>query len=328
MARLPWAELPEAIRTWAETVLGARVISAASQRGGFSPGVAARLTLADGRGAFCKAVSARTNPDSPGMHRREAMISAALPATVPAPAFLGSYDDGEWVALLFAAVDGRPPSVPWRRAELDLVLSTINQTHQACTPSPVPGLSTLAEQDGDAFAGWRSLAAGTGGRAARAASRAASAAGPSTAPIRTATAADPWVRRNLDRLAELEAAWTRAAVGDTLLHNDLRADNVLIGPRQTWLVDWPLACTGAAWCDIAFMAPSVAMDGGPEPEWLMTRTTPHDHDALAAVVAALAGFFAYQATRPAPPGLPTLRAFQERQAVPAVAWLRRLTGWP
>ena len=324
MARVAWEELPEPVRAWAESVLGARVVAAESQRGGFSPGAAARLRLADGSSAFCKAVSVWANPDSPRMHRREAEIAAALPSAVPAPRFLGSYDDGDWVALLFAAVDGRSPALPWRRPELELVLAGIRDMHEVCTPSPVPGLANVAEYDADAFSGWRSLAGASGGGDAgtRAGGRAES-----LAPA-TLTAADPWVLRHLDRLAALEATWPDAAVGDTLLHNDLRADNVLIGPERVWLVDWPLACTGAAWIDIAFMAPSVAMDGGPDPEWLMTRTLPADKDALIAVVAALAGYFTHGATLPAPPGLPALRAFQERQAVPAVAWLRRLTRWP
>ena len=38
-----------------------------------------------------------------------------------------------------------------------------------------------------------------------------------------------------------------ATAGSTLLHNDVRADNVLITADKVVFVDWPAACTGAPW---------------------------------------------------------------------------------
>jgi hypothetical protein len=66
-----------------ERLLGGRVLRAVTQPGGFTPGVAARLTLSNGRRAFIKALG-DTNPDSLDMHRAEARATAALPASVPA----------------------------------------------------------------------------------------------------------------------------------------------------------------------------------------------------------------------------------------------------
>ncbi|GAA2161548.1 hypothetical protein [Actinomadura napierensis] len=117
--RLPWTAVPAALRAAVEDALGGRVAEAATQHGGFSPGVAARLRLADGRRAFVKAVGPHPNPDSPDIHRSEASIAAALPAHAPTPAFLGSFDRDGWVVLLFEDVDGAPPAQPWIRAELD-----------------------------------------------------------------------------------------------------------------------------------------------------------------------------------------------------------------
>lgn len=179
MARVDWDELPRELRTWAEGMLGARVKGAVSQQGGFSPGAACRLALSDGGRAFLKAVSASVNPDSPKLHRREAEVAAALPDSVPVPRFIASYDDGDWVALLFQDVDGRHPAQPWQVVELDSVLAAVARLHEK----------------------------------------------------------------------------------------------------------------------------------------------------IAAMVAGIAGYFTYQATLPPPPGLLTIRKFQEAQAVPARAWLARLTGW-
>src|SRR5215831_12914943 len=70
--RLAWAELPAPVRAAIEARFGVPVVAARDQSGGFSPGLAARLRLADGQRVFVKAVNAGRNPESPGMYRREA----------------------------------------------------------------------------------------------------------------------------------------------------------------------------------------------------------------------------------------------------------------
>lgn len=65
------------------------MVQAVTQPGGFSPGVAARLLLTDGSRAFVKAVSPDQNGDTPTLHRREAVVAAALPSGVPVPKLLG-----------------------------------------------------------------------------------------------------------------------------------------------------------------------------------------------------------------------------------------------
>jgi hypothetical protein len=86
--RMQWAALPELVRAAVEAHLGAPVVEAVTQPGGFSPGVAARLRTADGRRAFVKAVGTELNPDSPKIYRDEVRITAALPASAPVPRLL------------------------------------------------------------------------------------------------------------------------------------------------------------------------------------------------------------------------------------------------
>src|SRR5215472_41021 len=93
------------------------------------------------------------------------------------------------------------------------------------------------------------------------------------------------------------------------------------------VVDWPNACRGAAFTDLVFFAPSVAMQGGPEPAALLARSRAGraaSREALAAVVCALAGYFTERSLRPAPPGLPTVRRFQAAQAEVTRRWLATL----
>jgi hypothetical protein len=95
-------------------------------------------------------------------------------------------------------------------------------------------------------------------------------------------------------------------------------------------VDWPHAAIGAAWIDLVFFLPSVAMQGGPKPwEIFESHSVGQgvEPDRVTAVVAAIAGFFIQQSRQPPPPGLPTLRRFQLGQGLPALEWLKRRTGW-
>ncbi len=311
--RLEWTALPRSVRTAIEQALGSPVVTATSQLSGFSPGVAARLTLADGRRRFLKAIGPTPNPDSPQFHRREAQIVAAIPATAPVPRLLGSYDEGEggWVALWFDDIEGRHPAQPWNDTELERVMTALVALSAALTPSPLrqPLVATAGDALRTEICGWARLA---------------------TEMPSHLDELDPWSRRHLATLVELEAEAPAAAVGNTLLHFDLRADNILLTPEQVWIVDWPHVRVGAAWVDTIFFAPSVTMQGGPPPEELLTRH-PASHaaaaDAITAVIAAVAGFFIHRSLQPAPPGLPTLRAFQAAQGAVARDWLEERTGW-
>jgi aminoglycoside phosphotransferase (APT) family kinase protein len=302
--RLAWEGLPDDVRGAIEERLGSTVVSAETQPGGFSPGLAARLRLRDGRTVFAKTVGPEPNPDSPELHRREARVAAALPPETPAPQFLFSLDDGEWVALVFEDVAGHEPQLPWRADELTRVLGALTELAEALTPPPLEA-PTAAEAYDELLHGWRTLAAEGGAEI------------------------DPWAAERLDELAELEARWGEAAAGGTLVHGDIRADNILLTSERVVFVDWPHACVGAEWLDLLLLLPSVAMQGGPPP-WEVFDAHPlgrNAHsDAVMPVVAALAGFFVQRCVLPPPPGLSTLRAFQRGQAIEALAWLRRSLG--
>lgn len=303
--RLPWTAIPAELRAQVEEHLGGRVVCAASQPGGFSPGVAARLRL-DNRGrAFVKAVG-DINPDSPDIHRAEARIAAALPASTPAARLIGSIDSSGWVILLFEDIAGWTPTMPWQPSELDRVLTAMTDLARELTPAPIdaPQVSTRFKALG---AGWHRLAD----------------AGP-TPDLH------PWAAAHLDELAGLEAGWAAAATGTSLVHADIRADNILLTQDRVVFVDWPWASHAAPWFDLICMLPSVEMQGGPPPEQILARhplAQEADPAAITAVVAALAGMFVWLSGLPPPPGLPTLRAFQRAQGEIAVGWLQARTGW-
>ena len=302
--RLEWGEVAPSVRAAVEERLGSRVVEARNEAGGFSPGVAARCLLADGRRVFVKAVSPEQNPQACRIHRREAEVASQLPEDLPVPRLLDVVDDGHWVVLVLEeVVDGRQPEEPWTHDQLAVVLPALQRFAERVTPTPAPGLQTIADRYVTAFHGWRDIAAGDV----------------------DATSYGGAVQTSVDRLADLEAGWVEAASGDTLLHTDLRADNLLLTPDgEVVLVDWPWACTGAGFVDLVLFLPSVGLGGGPDPQTVIERHglfADVDDDALLAVFAALAGFFVRQSLDPPPPGLPTVRAFQRSQAEVALTWL-------
>jgi len=309
-ARTAWRDVPPQVRREIERACGAPVTWAETQPGGFSPGVAARVRCADGSRWFVKAASAGVNPESPRLHRQEARVLAALDPLIaarrlPVPRLRGTAQAGPWFALVTADAGGRQPALPWRDEELTLALAAAGELTEALTPAPaaapVPGIGELL---GAAFTGWRTLA----GR-------------PPDARL------DPWSRARLSDLAALEATWAGCAAGGTLLHGDLRADNMLVSGGRVMVVDWPHACRGAAFADLVFLAPSVAMQGGPPPARLLARTQAGQDASPAAVralVCALAGYFTQRSLEPPSPGLPTLRAFQSAQGEAARRWLAEL----
>jgi len=303
--RIEWGDLPRRVRDAIEERLGSRVVDAQNQPGGFSPGLAARILTEEGRRAFLKTLSPTQNPDAVEAHRREARIAAALPSPAPVSRLLWVYDEGDagWIVLAFEDVPGHLPTLPWQPEELKRVVAAIVAMHESLTPSPLD-LPSISLRLAAGLRGWQFLNGDEPG-------------------------IDEWSRRHLTNLAKLEADAPAAAVGATMLHGDLRADNILLTPDRVVIVDWPGAAIGAAWVDMIGMAPSVLLEGGPEPAEFFAlhpeaRTANPAH--VNAVLASIAGFFTYNALQPPPPGLPTLRDFQAAQGVIARRWLSARLG--
>lgn len=295
--RITWPDLPEGLQRRIESALGSAVVTHVGQSGGFSPGVADRLVLADGRRVFCKAVSEQLNADSHQLYQRELSVNGLLPPGVPSPRLQHGFahaGDGDWIVLLFDDIEGRHPARPWQAEQVDAALASLDRLARVGTPCP-EGVPDAAKLLGwDLTQCWALVA---------------------EAPP---ASLDPWIGAHLDELA---AAGARAAgalaSGDTLCQLDARADNMLIDSAETvWLVDWPWGCRGPAWLDTAFFG----MFACPDTDGVELNAVINAHasrhggtpDQVTDVWAGELGYYVHMAEQPPPPNLPTIRAFQAR----------------
>jgi Phosphotransferase enzyme family len=302
--KLEWNELPPEIRAEVETYFGSPVVEAKTQPGGFSPGVAAKILTGGGDAAFVKCASSLVSQFSADANRREIKHASALQGNPRIPRLLHSFESEGWVTLIYEVVEGKHPALPWKIDELDFVFSELVQLSASLTPCPHSEQFQTLEEGSDAtFSGWRNF----------------TNAGSAIEELE-----DPWVEKHLGVLTDLEADWTRAARGTSLVHTDLRADQILIAKDRAFFLDWPHAKIGAPWIDFLFMAPSIVLQGGPGMNSLIHRSPLANvrKSDLLSVAAALAGFFLWNSLQPPPPRLVTLRAFQRSQGNVMTEWLK------
>jgi len=298
--RLEWPHLPAHVRAWVEEQCGSPVVDTATQGGGFTPGFASVLTCADGSRVFVKAASVQAQGPFAASYREEARKLAGLPQGVPAARLLWSRDD-DWVVLGLEYVAGRAPRRPWTGEELDLVLDELESVASLLTPAPAAlELDPVEDEFADLVAAWDH--------------------------VRLSNPALP----HLEEAAALAAAHAEVTAGETLVHTDLRADNVIVGDDgRVWLCDWNWPVAGAAWIDTLFLLVEARGDGVDVDEVLarraLTRDVPADH--VDRVIALLAGYFLRQAQLPVPPTSPFLRQHQAWCAWVVWGWLCERRGW-
>jgi hypothetical protein len=296
--RLRWAELPEHVRARIGSLAGGPVVAAANCEGGFSPGLAARVRLADGRRAFVKAMDVSAWPFQAGLYRDEARVAARLPAGLPAPEFLGCDDDGDWVILAFECIDGAEPARPWREADLAAAVAAASDLAKTSAPD----LPT----DHQRLGGWAEI-------------------GADRARLARLAACAPEATDRIGLLAELEVHGLAVARGSALVHFDMFAHNILLTADGVLFVDWPHARRGAPFIDTVLLLASAVVDGiDPEPFLAASPLTASvDRLAIDGLIAAQAGFCLRDALRPPEPGLEPIHATKLDLGLAALTWLTR-----
>ncbi|MGH3453838.1 MAG: phosphotransferase family protein [Nocardioidaceae bacterium] len=303
--RPTWADLPDEVRATIEERCGGTVETAESMGTGFTPGFASRLRLTDGRRVFVKAADDATRAVFAASYREEIRKLEALPDAIPAPRLRWSHDADGWVILGFDDVAGRHPRRPWRPDELGLVLATIDATAALLTPAPdTYAWDPLSGLLGDDPHPWDQITA--------------EGIGPD------------WLRPKLPECARLAELGDAAMAGDTIVHADIRDDNVLIdADGQVWFCDWNWPLLGNPAFDTVCVLISAHGDGLDADAWLPRSETTRgqEPEVVDGALALLAGYFWTASQRAAPETSPWLRIHQRWYAEATTDWLARRRGW-
>lgn len=299
--RVEWAHLPPRVRGAVEDRLGSAVSAADSRRSGFTPGFASVLTTEDGDRAFVKAASTKAQRVFAEAYREESRKLQALPADAPAARLLWTLDVEDWFVLGIEHVESRQPHRPWGAADLETSLDALELVADLLTPAPPAlGLDPV-EAEFAAFPGyWDDL------RTSR-----------------------PDLTR-LEEAASLAADYRKVVRGATLVHTDVRDDNILIRhDGRAVLCDWNFPCVGAPWLDTLMLLIGPRGDGMDVETLLAARRLTRDvpAESIDIVLALVTGYFLRQADEPVPPTSPHLRDHQRWQGEVCWDWLAERRGW-
>lgn len=303
--RLEWAHLPPHLRRLVAERCGSPVVGAVSQGAGFTPGFASVLTCEDGSRHFVKAASHKAQRMFAAAYREEARKLAALPRDAPAPRLLWTHDDEDWMVLATEYVAARAPRRPWRADDLTACVAMAEQ--MAGTLTPVP--AGLAVDDfATEFDGWPAY----------------------WEQLRAAPPGLPGFAEHAGEAAALAARFREVTGGTTLVHTDIRDDNLLLAEDgRVLLCDWNWPVAGAAWLDTVLLMIGPRGDGLDVESVLasspLTREVPAE--AVDIVIALVTGYFLVSAAQPVPPTSPHMRDAQRWQGEVCWGWLAERRGW-
>ena len=260
------------------------------------------LHCEDGSHHFVKAASLIAQRMFAEAYREEARKLAALPEDAPAPRLLWTLEAYDWFALSTEYVAARAPARPWQPAELQACVDML--VAAAAGPHPTPDRARPAARR----RGVRGVAGVLGP--------------PAGHPTRTLP--------HLEEAAALAATFAEVTAGSTLVHTDVRDDNLLLAADgRVLLCDWNWPMVGAAWLDSLFLLIGPRGDGL-DVEAVISRhpllsAVPPEH--IDVVLALVVGYFLKSADDPVPTTSPFLRDAQRWQGEVCWDWLCERRGW-
>ena len=230
--------------------------------GGWSPAVRRILEFDDGTTAFLKFGGGRRA-------RADVRHESTLYDAIDAPFMirkLGGFDAPAGVGLLLADHDAATWPPPWSDAEIGAMIEVLDALRRTPPPPVVAARSTAAARfDGE---GWTSVAADPEPLISRGV----------VAPV--------WLERHLDHLVAMSPA--SVLDGDTLVHLDLRSDNICFVDGTPRVIDWASARLGHRYLDQHYWATTLHHETGTRHDELLRDDAPAHLVFLAGIYAAVA----------------------------------------
>ncbi len=128
-----------------------------------------------------------------------------------------------------------------------------------------------------------------------------------------------WLEKTLPTLIKAESEIKLE--GDSLVHTDIRSDNICFVGDKTIFIDWNWTVKGNPMFDVVAWLPSLYAEGGPTP-WSFNINEPE-------LIVALAGFHAFSACQPANfKGAEAIRALQLKFLKVYIPWVMKTLDLP
>ncbi len=276
-----------------EYLTGSEPVSWRPAKGGYSVAERWVAKLQNGSSVFIKAA---TDEDTKSWLKAEDKVYENIKGDFM-PQFIG-YDEASSI-LALEDLSKETWTYEWSAERVQAVLHMLEKVAATKTPDDFP----LLELQAPKFNGWREIAAVPENRAGF---------------LKLGLASSEWLDKALPILVQAEMA--AKFEGDSLVHVDVRSDNICFRGKKPMLVDWNWACRGNAKLDVVGWFPSLHVEGGPAP-WDVTLDEPE-------LITALAGFWAIRAPRPSHKQGTAIRELQLKQLRSALPWAVKALGLP
>ncbi|MBI1930535.1 phosphotransferase [Candidatus Poribacteria bacterium] len=281
---------PELIQR-VERIVGKHAIRFLYASRGYTPAERWSITFSEQTSAFVKmGTTAPTSARLRGEHQIYTSVKGAF-----MPRYFGWEDDGVNPLLILEDLSQGFWPPPWNTARIDAVIHALSEMHASSASAP-----PYHTVHGDRFGCWHEVAA-------------------NPKPfLSLGLASEKWLERALPILIEQEDQVELS--GTSLIHFDIRSDNICLRDNRAVLVDWDCACLGNPKLDLGSWLPSLQAEGGPQPESILPNA--------GSIAAWVSGFFASRAGLPQIPQAPRVREVQRVQLETALPWAIRALELP
>ena len=271
-----------------ERTLGKGVLQARRATGGYTAANRWVLQLDDGHSVFAKSgIDLATSPVASWLRVEYQTYASVLASFMPQ--LIGWDDDGAEPVLLLEDLSAAHWPPPWSNEQLDRLRATLDLKRKIEAPS---WMRDLEETERGHLSGWERVQDD-----------------PSKF-LSLGLATNAWLDQTLPAL--IAASRSARLSGDSVVHLDMRSDNICFADDGVKIIDWNHVGRGNPDMDLVFLLPSLHYEGGPRP-WDVIADT-HGLGPL------VCGYFAAQAGQPRISSAPMVREVQRQQLLVALPW--------
>lgn len=268
-----------------EKIIGSKPISWNSINKGYTQAERYVMRFENGTSAFVKV---STEPLTIKWLRDEYKIYSSIKAEF-IPQMLG-WEDGEYPILILEDLSTGHWPPPWNSDQVQKVLDVIKRVADLRVDIELPSLKRFEAE----LQGWKKIKEDP------------------SAFLGLGLVTPQWLDGALPKLIEAESKANLN--GDSILHTDIRSDNICFLNDKIYLVDWNWTVRGNVMFDILAWLPSLHAEGGPTP-WSFGFNEPE-------LISALAGFHAFSAYQPPNfKGAEAIRALQLKLLKVYIPWV-------